>query len=180
MDFFLVFFAFYFFIILVVIPLVFFIKIWGYLYPLLFWGAIYVPTTEERVEKMVKLLEVKPGQTAVDLGAGDGRLVIALAETGIEAHGYEIKPFLVLRAQKNIKKAGLENKAFVHLKNLWKEDLKGFDIVVLYAMAHMMKKIEKKFEKELKPGAKIVSNFFTLPTWKPDKVEDNIYLYIKK
>jgi ribosomal protein L11 methylase PrmA len=155
------------------------IKIFKYVYPYLFWGAIYVPTTRERVEKMVEFLETKPGQLAVDLGAGDGRLVIALANAGAVAQGYEINPFLVSLATENIKKAGLEGKAFVYYKNLWRQDLKNFDAVVVFPMSHMMRKLENKFEKELKPGARIVSNYFALPTWQPEKQEENIYLYIK-
>jgi ribosomal protein L11 methylase PrmA len=150
------------------------------LYTYFFWGAIYVPTSEEKVEKMVKFLKIKPGQTVVDLGSGDGRLLIALAKAGANAYGYEINPLLVTSARKNIKKAGLGDKAFVYCKSLWRQDLKDFDAVVVYPMAHMMRKLEKKFERELKSGVKIVSNYFTLPTWKPDKVEDNVYLYIKK
>lgn len=157
----------------------FLFKAIGYLYPYFFWGAIYVPTSDERVGKMIKLLEIKPGQTAVDLGAGDGRMVIALASKGVKAYGCEINPFLVSRARKNIKKAGLEGKAFIYCKNMWQEDLKNFDAVVVYGMRHMMKKLQKKLEKELKPGARVVSNYFVFPDWKPDKSEDKIFLYKK-
>jgi len=160
--------------------IVFLFKIIGYAYTYFFWGAINVPTTEKRVVQMISFLDLNPSGKAVDLGAGDGRLIIALARAGVEAHGYEINPFLVSLARKNIREAGLENKAFMHLKNLWQKDLGEFDIVVLYGMKHMMGKLEKKFEKELKPGAKIVSNYFVLPTWKPERAEDSIYLYIKK
>jgi len=167
-------------IIFAAIPIVFLVKIWGYVYPYLFWGAIYVPTTKERVEKMVKLLGVKSGQTVVDLGAGDGRLLIALAKNGAKAYGYEINPLLVSRARENIKEAGLDGSAFIYCKSFWSQDLKDFDAVVVFGMRHMMKKLENKFERELKPGAKIVSNYFTLPTWLPAKEEDKIYVYTKK
>jgi cyclopropane fatty-acyl-phospholipid synthase-like methyltransferase len=156
------------------------LKIIGLAYPLLFWGAIYVPTSEKRVEQMIGLLDLNSAHKAADLGAGDGRLVIAFAKLGIESHGYEINPFLVLLGRKNIKKAGLENKAFMHFKNLWQEDLKGFDVITLYGMRHMMARLEKKLDKELKPGSMIVSNYFTFPKWKPSSQEDNLYLYIKK
>lgn len=114
MDFFSIFFIFYLTIILVAVPVVFCIAIWGYLYPLLFWGAIYVPTSEEKIEKMVKLLKIKPGQKVVDLGAGDGRVLVALAKAGAKAYGYEINPYLVSRAIKNIQKAKLADKAFIY------------------------------------------------------------------
>ena len=162
-----------------VIVAIFFLKIIGYIYSYFFGGAIYVPTTEEKVKQMIDILDLKSAKKAVDLGAGDGRLVIALAKAGIEAHGYEINPFLVSLARKNIRKAGLENKAFMHLKNLWQENLEEFDVVALYGMKHMMRKLEKKLDKELKTGAMVVSNHFIFPKWAYSKKEDNIYLYIK-
>ena len=77
------------------------------MYTYFFWGAIYVPTEKERVKKMVEFLKIKPGQAVVDLGAGDGRLLIALAKAGAKAYGYEVDPFLVTSARENIKQAGL-------------------------------------------------------------------------
>jgi cyclopropane fatty-acyl-phospholipid synthase-like methyltransferase len=167
-------------IIFAVIALVFLKKIWGFAYPYFFWGAVNVPTTELKVEEMVELLKVESGQTVVDMGAGDGRLIIALAKVGAKSCGYEINPFLVAKAKKNIKEAGLGGRVFIYCKSMWRQDLSNFDAVVVYGMTHMMKKLEKKLDKELKPGARVVSNYFVLPTWKPCKVEDNIYLYIKK
>ena len=163
-----------------IIALVFIKKIWEFSYSYFFWGAINVPSTREKAEKMVKLLEIKPEQTIVDLGAGEGRLLIILAKAGAKAYGYEINPFLVSRARKNIKNAGQEDRAFIFWGNFWRQNLKKFDAVVVYGMTHMMKSLENKFKDELKPGAKIVSNHFTLPTWKPNRVEDNVYLYIKE
>lgn len=63
---------------------------------------------------------------------------------------------------------------------MWTIDLKDFDAVAIYPMEHIMKRLEKKFEKELKPGAKIVSNYFLLPTWKPDSTDGDVRLYVKK
>ena len=79
-------------------------KAFGYIYSYFFWGAINVPTTDEKVEQIIKILDLKGKNKAVDLGSGDGRLIIALAKSGVEAHGYEINPFLVSLARKNIQK----------------------------------------------------------------------------
>ena len=177
MEIFLVFFC---IIVLGIIPLIFLIRILGFVYPFLFWGGIDVSTTKEKVKKMVEFLDIKPGQKAVDLGSGEGRLFIALAKAGAKAYGFEINPFLVSHAKKNIKEAGLEESAFVSCKNFWHQNLKDFDMVAVFPMAHMMEKLEKKFDRELKPQAKVVINYFKLPTWKPDRAEDDVYLYIKK
>ena len=139
-----------------------------------------MPTSKERTEKMVKLLDIKEGDKIVDLGAGDGRLVVEAAKAGAESYGYEISPALVRLAKKNIWDAGLDSKAFVFCGNLWHQNLRDFDGVVVYGMRHMMKKLERKFKKELKPGAKVVSNYFRLPSWTSVSKEDNIYFYIKE
>ena len=155
-------------------------KAFGYIYSYFFWGAINVPTTDEKVEQIIKILDLKGKNKAVDLGSGDGRLIIALAKSGVEAHGYEINPFLVSLARKNIQKINLESRAFIYLKNFWLEDLSQFDVIVLFGMSHMMGKMKKKLKKELKPGAIIVSNYFTFPDWQPDRSKNDVYLYIKK
>lgn len=143
-------------------------------------GAYFAPTLKKEIERMVSLSGVKPGDKAVDLGSGDGRLVIALAKAGAEAHGYEINPLLVLIAKINIKMAGLSGKAFSHWKNFWELDLSEFNVVTVFGITYMMKKLETKLKKELKPGSKIVSNYFIFPDWQHSKKESNAYLYEKK
>ena len=147
--------------------------------PFIFHGAIYVASTEEKIKKMIELAEMKSGEKVADLGAGDGRLIIALAKKGIEAHGYEINPILVWKARRNINKTELRGKAFIHWKNFWNEDLSGFDIITVYGIGYMMKKLEKKLRKELKNNARVVSNAFCFPTWPQIKEEDGVYLYKK-
>lgn len=149
-------------------------------------GSVYAKSNDGIVKKMISLLQAAPGlpmpggQKAADLGSGDGRLLIALAKEGIEAHGYEINPFLVWLSRKNIKEAGLEGRTFVHWKNFWKEDMSKFNLVAIYCITTTMGKLEKKLRKELKPGAKVVSNYFVFPSWPHSKKENNIYLYIQK
>ena len=128
---------------------------------------------------MIFLADIKPGEKTADIGSGSGELVIAMANAGAKAHGYEINPFLVWLSRRNIKKAGLQGKAFVHWKNFWQIDFFEFDVVTVYGISYIMKTLELKLKKELKKDAKVVSNYFTFPNWPPAKKEDNIYLYIK-
>ena len=90
---------------------------------------------------------VLPSQKTVDLGSGDGRLVIALAKAGAKAYGFEVNPFLMKRANKKIKQEGLDSNAFVYLKNLWKQDLSDFDIVTIYAMEHRSSRWKRNCKK---------------------------------
>mgnify|MGYP001577833905 FL=1 len=129
---------------------------------------------------MIKLLDIRPGEKAADIGSGDGRIVIAMARAGAETHGYEIDPLLIWRSRRKIRQAGLQNKSFIHWKDFWNEDFSSFDIVTVYGIKHIMKKLEEKLKKELKPGARVVSNGFKFPTWQPLKSQDGLHLYIQK
>lgn len=150
-----------------------------FFYALIF-GAPYVPIPKYGLEKMIEFAAIKPGQKAVDLGSGDGRIMIAMAKAGAIVHGYEVNPVLVWWTKWKIKKEGLEGKAFVHLKSFWNEDLSSFDIVTLFGIRKIMPRLEKKLDKELKPGAKIISFGFTFPGWQHLKKEQAAFLYEKK
>jgi ribosomal protein L11 methylase PrmA len=145
--------------------------------PFLFHGPFYVPAPEERIEKMLRLLEIRPGDKAVDLGSGDGRLVIALVKRGVETHGYEINPFLVWLSRWKINRAGLRDKAFIRWQNFWPEDLSRFSIVVVYAISFVMRDLEDKLRKELKAGAQVVSHYFAFPGWPETRREGEVRLY---
>ncbi len=143
----------------------------------MFSGAPYVPSQNSSVEKMMDLAEIKPGQKSVDLGSGDGRVVIAMAKRGAEAHGYDNNPLLVLLARRNVRRAGLAGKAFIHWGSFWKVDYAQFDIVAVYAMPYVMGRLYRKLKKALKPGSKIVSNAFVFPKITPTKTFKGVYLY---
>lgn len=139
-------------------------------------GAIYFPTSPRSVGLMLKLADVKAGQKIVDLGSGDGRILIALAKAGVEAVGYEINPVLVRRSRRAIAKAGVN--AVVHWESFWRVDLSHFDTVIVYGIPYIMGALQKKLERELKPGTKVISNAFVFPGWEPVAQEGKIILYI--
>lgn len=138
----------------------------------------YFQTSRYRVQAMVALAKPQRGERGIDLGSGDGRIVIAFAEKGVEMHGLELEKRLLELSEKNILAAGLTN-AFVEKKNFWDVDLSEFDIVTIYPMPDIMHALEEKLEKELQSGARVLTNFYPLPTWKHHASRDNIYLYIK-
>ncbi|KUK15484.1 MAG: Uncharacterized protein XD53_1085, partial [Petrotoga mobilis] len=127
--------------------------------------------------KMLELAELKGEEISADLGSGDGRVVIAFARKGIQAHGFEINPLLVLISKINIRRAGLKGKAFIHWKNFWKADLSKFDIITVFQVDFAMNELENKLKKELKPEAKVISNQWVFPNWKYSKYENGIYVY---
>ena len=140
-------------------------------------GAVYFPTKPRSVDIMIELSGVRPGQKIADIGSGDGRILIAFAEKGIEAHGYEINPLLVWRSRQAIRRARLENRAFVHWKDFWRVNFSGFDAIIVYGMTHIMDGLENKLGKEVRPGTAVVSNIYQFPHWKPVAQKEKIYLY---
>ena len=140
-------------------------------------GAPFVPTTSSTLKRMLAMASIEPGEKVADLGSGDGRIVIAVAKTGAEAHGYEINPFLVWWSRYRIHREGLGNRAFVHWKSYWNEDLASFDVITVFGMTHIMKRLEKKLQKELRPSSRVVANSFALPTWPHSRREGRVFLY---
>jgi ribosomal protein L11 methylase PrmA len=137
----------------------------------IFRGAPFLPTQQKALEKMIELAEIKPGDKLADLGSGDGRILIAAAKAGAEAHGYEINPVLILWSRYKIKKAGLSGKALVHWKNFWLEHFNQYDIVTIFGITGIMERLESKLMSEMRPGARVVSNIFKFPNWEGEKHE---------
>jgi len=143
-------------------------------------GAPFAPTTTAAVSRMLRLLQVQKGEKAIDLGSGDGRIVIALARAGAIAHGFEINPVLVWYSRLKISRAGFKGRAFIHRRSYWKEDFSTYTVATVFGMPYMMKPLQEKFMKELPSGARVVSNRFRFPDWHIDASEEKILLYRKQ
>lgn len=140
-------------------------------------GAPYVPTNNAAVQVMVGLANIKPGERMVDLGSGDGRIVIAFAQRGIEAHGYEINPSLVFWSRLNIRRLGLHKKAFIHWRSFNRCDFSKFEIVTTYTLPRFMASLENRLQNTLPKNGRVVSHRFRFPNWQPSEVKDKVYLY---
>jgi len=140
-------------------------------------GAIYEPSSPEKTRLIAEIARVSPRERSADLGSGDGRVVIALAREGAEAHGYEINPFLVLRARRFIRRAGLEGRAFIHWGSFWRADLSRYDLITVFQVGFIMGRLEAKVKRELRAGARIVSHHWRFPALAPEIARNDIYLY---
>ncbi|RJO62274.1 hypothetical protein C4544_00290 [candidate division WS5 bacterium] len=141
-------------------------------------SAPYVPTLKKNADTMIKLAEIKPGKKVYDLGAGDGKLVIKAAQKGASAIGYEISFALFIFFW--LKKAIVRNKGKVYWGNIWRKDLSEADVVLCFLMPRAMARFERDKYSTMKKGSRLVSNIFPLPHVKPNKSENNVYVYIKK
>lgn len=147
--------------------------------PRLMRGAPYVAAKDGSVRVMLDLAALKPGETLVDLGSGDGRLLIAAARTGARAVGYDINLFLVWYARWRIRRLGLSELAEVRWGNLWKAELGRADAVAIFGFSDIMAGLAEKLSAELRPGARVVSLRYGLPGWPPSGQIGEARLYVK-
>jgi protein-L-isoaspartate O-methyltransferase len=141
----------------------------------------FVPSPPEVVEKMIELASVKPGDLLYDLGSGDGRIVIAAAQTGAQAIGFEIDGDLIKESQANIEKAGVPARAEIRDQDLLTVDFSAATVVTMYLLPDVNLKLRPKLLAQLKPGSRVVAHAFDMGDWAPDKQQQvlgrNIYLW---
>ncbi|MDB5161178.1 MAG: hypothetical protein JWO96_558 [Candidatus Saccharibacteria bacterium] len=137
----------------------------------------FIPSSDDSVKTMMKLARPQKGETAVDLGAGDGKLVIALAQRGVYVTGVEIDEERWSLINARIKISQLQDLAKTIHGNLWEQDLSNYDLIVLYGVTSIMERLESKIKNEAKSTCRVVSNRFEFPTWQPAEVLDHVYLY---
>lgn len=150
----------------------------GFFYAIdLFLDLPYVATKPDKIDTIMKLAAIKKGETIIDLGSGDGRLLFTSAKYKAHAIGYEINPFLIALTLIHAKLKGFSNEIEIYKQNLWKADLKIADVVFVYGRKKTMQKFEDFVYNNAKKGARIVVNTNPFPSKKPLKSQNQIYLY---
>lgn len=134
-------------------------------------GGPYVPTPSTVVDAMLQHAGVGPQDFVIDLGSGDGRIVLT-AVTRFNAAGgvgVEIDPELVGRANALANKLGVAERARFLRQDVREADLSRASVLTLYLLPGMMTVLRAKLLAELQPGARIVSHDFTFEQWQPDR-----------
>jgi ubiquinone/menaquinone biosynthesis C-methylase UbiE len=130
------------------------------------------PSPQEVIEKMLEAAHLKPGETLYDLGSGEGRIVITAARKfKAKAVGIEISPELCKMATARVKALGLQDRVKIIHANLLKVDLSPADVVTIYLLTGSNELLRPNLERELKPGARVVSHDFAIRGWTPVSVE---------
>jgi SAM-dependent methyltransferase len=132
--------------------------------------APYVTTPPPVVDVMLAVAGVTRDDVVVDLGAGDGRIVIAAARTyGARAVGYELDPARVAEAREHARAAGVADRARFEVQDIFTADLREATVVTLYLLPEVNLRLRPRL-RELRPGTRIVSHAFDLGDWAPDGV----------
>jgi SAM-dependent methyltransferase len=128
----------------------------------------YVTTPMEVVERMMILGGIGAGDRVIDLGSGDGRIVIAAAQRGARGLGVDLDPSLVKLATENALKAGVGDRARFEVRDIFQTDLSGATVVTMYLLPEFNAKLLDRFLR-LKPGTRIVSHDGGIGDWPPDE-----------
>ena len=121
--------------------------------------APYVPTPAALVEEMLKLAAVGPADFVIDLGSGDGRIVIAAAQQfGARGFGVDIDAELVRGANEAAARAGVADRARFFVRDLFKTELREASVVTLYLLPSMLPVLLPKLLAELPAGARVISH----------------------
>lgn len=132
--------------------------------------VIYVPTPQAVVDRMLAMAEVKPTDFVIDLGCGDGRMVITAAQKyGARGYGVDIDPERIHEANQNAHQAGVTDKVTFKIGDLFKEDLGKANVMTMYLLTDINLRLRPKILDELDPGARIVSHAFNMGDWEPDQ-----------
>jgi hypothetical protein len=139
------------------------------------FGAPYVPTLNKQQVSALKLLDLKPGQTLLELGSGDGRMLRAAAKQGIKSIGYELNPLLVIYS----KISTYKYRRLITIKwaNFWRQKLPKCEGIYVFLLDRYMLKLDKKIIQEKHSSVKLVSFAFKIPEKQPITEADGLFLY---
>jgi len=129
--------------------------------------VVWVPTPQAVVDKMLDMAKVTPSDFVMDLGSGDGRLVITAAKRGARAHGVEYNPDMVELSRRNAEKERVAGRATFVKADLFETDFSQASVITMFLLPEINLKLRPKIL-ALKPGTRIVSNTFTMGDWQAD------------
>mmetsp|Transcript_2795 Transcript_2795/g.8496 ORF Transcript_2795/g.8496 Transcript_2795/m.8496 type:complete len:231 (+) Transcript_2795:93-785(+) len=149
----------------------------------------YIPATDSQLRDAFGLTKAalktcrphKRLPRVVDLGSGDGRVVIrATKELNVLGDGFELNRWLVLYSKLRARFLGVSHKTHFQVADMWKVDLSNYDVVYLFLGSDMMTDIERKLDAELQRSSSVITTRFPLPSWKPSQKLGLATLYMAK
>lgn len=138
------------------------------------WGDTpYVQTPQNIVDRMLELAKIGPADYVIDLGSGDGRMVITAAKKyGARGFGVDLDRKLVELANRNAAKAGVATRAVFYARDLHDTDVSGASVMSIYLLPEVNLMIRSRLLATLKPGTRIVSHDYGMGDWTPDRQEE--------
>ncbi|MFN9122986.1 MAG: SAM-dependent methyltransferase [bacterium] len=143
----------------------------------------FVPTSDETVDRMLRMAGVGPKDYLIDLGSGDGRIVInAAKQFGATGFGVELNTERWKLSLRNAEKEGVADRVAFYQRDLFETDLSKATVLTMYLLPAVNLKLRPRILSELRPGTRVVSHDFDMAEWMPDARADRgwtrIYLWI--
>jgi SAM-dependent methyltransferase len=132
--------------------------------------AVWVPTSEAMVERMLDHAGVTSKDFVIDLGSGDGRTIIAAAKRGARGRGVEYNADLVEYSKRKAAEAGVADKATFVQGDMYQADISDATVLALFLLPSNVERLVPKFL-ELPPGTRIVANTLWVNDWTPDDTQ---------
>jgi SAM-dependent methyltransferase len=140
------------------------------------WGAPWIISDDQTVARMLSLAHLEEGDLVVDLGSGDGRILIqAVKNYPVSGLGFEIDPLRYLLSKFFIWRRGLSKRINIRWGDIFAADFSQADAVVMYMTRESNTRLRSLFEQQLNAGVRVVCNAFPIPGWVPVEI-DNINL----
>jgi len=145
----------------------------------LIYGRPSIPTTPRRIRKALELVDLQPNQVLYDLGAGDGRvLLIARREFGARSIGIEAGLLQCAWIRLRLVAGGLGDGVQIRWANLYKASIRAADVIFIYPASKEVVKLASYLEKQLKPGARVVSISTDFPEWEPAAYNEGDLIFV--
>lgn len=137
--------------------------------------SIFVGSDPTNVERMIKLAELRDDDRVIDLGSGDGRIVIgaARAHPKVEGIGVDIDAKLVTEATIAAEKVGVGDRVRFMRQNVFDADLSGVSVIFMWLWPEMQTMLRPKILAEARPGTRVITNVWDLGSWQPDRVDND-------
>jgi len=144
--------------------------------------VVWVPTPAHVIDFMLDLAKANSTDFVVDLGSGDGRMVLGAAKRGIKARGVEFNPELVQLSKEEAARLGISSHAEFVEQDMFKADLSQATLLMTYLLPHLNVRVRPLALAQMKPGTRIVTYAFHMGEWQPEQVAQSggltVHLYI--
>lgn len=132
----------------------------------------YVPTDQNTVNAMLDMARVGPDDFVIDLGSGDGRIVVSAARRGARGFGVDLNPQRIKEANENAERANVTDKIKFYNQNLFDTKIGDATVLTMYLLPSVNLQLRPRLFTELKPGTRVVSHDFDMGDWQPDNQSD--------
>jgi SAM-dependent methyltransferase len=141
------------------------------------FGAPYLPTLKPQVEEALDMLNLKPGQTLLELGCGDGVVMLAAARRGLKVVGYELNPLLVIVAWLRTYRYHKDGQVRVVWANIWRVDWPPAEGIFTFLLQKYTNQLDTKITQYSHKPVKLVSFAFKIEDRQPVRNTEGLYLY---